>query len=56
MTIKDWTTLELIEFLNSFRSVNRVQVVSVEHFHLMFAVREELTKRQPLIGLTYKSL
>jgi len=54
--IKDWKTLELIEFLNSFRAVNSKQVVSIEHFVLMYAVRRELTTRQPLIGLTYISL
>ncbi|MFJ8247251.1 hypothetical protein [Peribacillus asahii] len=47
--LKDWKTSELIEFLNSCKSI----ASNNKDNSLTKAVLEELTKRQPLIGWSY---
>lgn len=49
--VKEWTTLELVEFLNSYRTVSKAD--KQRYFELMRAVRSELITRQPMIGMTY---
>ncbi len=49
--VKDWTTVELIEFLNTYKRATLIE--KANHYTLMEAVREELLLRQPLIGMTY---
>lgn len=49
--VKDWTTLEIIEFLNSYKKGSIED--QGKYFELMDAVRNELKIRQPLIGELY---
>lgn len=49
--VKDWTTLELIEFLNSYKRATKEE--QVRYSDLMVAVHNELKVRQPLIGVLY---
>lgn len=51
--VRDWTTLELIEFLNSYR--NATEVDRLKYNELMTAVHKELNFRQPLMGVLYNS-
>ncbi|MEX3625157.1 hypothetical protein [Viridibacillus arvi] len=51
--VKNWTTVELIDFLNSYKSIARDRSQSNKDHSVMLAVREELTKRQPIIGWSY---
>jgi hypothetical protein len=50
--VKDWTTVELMEFLNSYKNVSEAE--QGKYNELMVAVRDELALRQPLIGMIYK--
>ncbi|MGD2351951.1 MULTISPECIES: hypothetical protein [Bacillus subtilis group] len=49
--VKDWTTVELIEFMNSYKSVCGNN--GNKDHSVMIAVHKELTKRQPIIGWSY---
>ncbi|HDR8453893.1 TPA: hypothetical protein QC364_000683 [Bacillus cereus] len=49
--VKNWTTVELIEFLNTYRTAK--QEDKERHKVLLKAVHTELTIRQPLIGMAY---
>lgn len=49
--VKNWTTVELIEFMNSYQNTSKED--QVKYRHLMKAVRDELKLRQPLIGILY---
>lgn len=49
--VKDWTTVELIEFMNSYKKASMQK--QGKYSELMVAVREELKLRQPLIGVLY---
>lgn len=49
--VKDWTTLELIEFLNSYKRATKAE--QVRYGSLMVAVRNELNTRHQLIGGLY---
>lgn len=50
--VKEWTTVELIEFMNSYKHVSEED--KIKYNDLMKAVHNELSKRQPMIGMTYK--
>jgi len=50
--VKEWTTMELISYLNSYRNISLQE--KADQYQLMVWVREELIQRQPLIGSTYK--
>lgn len=49
--VKDWTTVELMEFMNSYKKASNTdkQKFSV----LMKAVLAELKERQPIIAMSY---
>ena len=49
--VKDWTTVELIEFMNSYKKATKAE--KGKYSELMVAVRDELILRQPLIGVLY---
>jgi hypothetical protein len=51
--VKDWTTVELIEFMNSYKVIARDETLKDKDHSVMLAVREELTERQPIIGWSY---
>jgi hypothetical protein len=58
--VKEWTTIELMEFMNSFKNTCKTaewkalpQPVRAGHIALMKAVRDELTERHPIIGWSY---
>lgn len=49
--VKDWTTVELIEYLNSYKKAPQEE--KEKHYRLMIMARTELISRQPLIGWSY---
>jgi hypothetical protein len=49
--VKDWTTLELIEFMNSYKHVPNTD--KLKYAYLKNAVHNELITRQPLMGMIY---
>lgn len=49
--VKDWTTVELIEYLNSYKKASPEE--QGKHSRLMIMARAELIARQPLIGWSY---
>lgn len=52
--VKDWTTLELIEFLNSYnRTFNTNQQEALKHQYLYVEAFAELSMRAPLMSLLY---
>jgi hypothetical protein len=54
MITKDWTTLEIIEFLNSYNRVfktNREEALKYQYLYVL--AFNELINRQPLMALLY---
>lgn len=49
--VKNWTTIELIDFLNSYRKATEED--KEKYLRLMMMARAELIARQPLIGWSY---
>jgi len=49
--VKNWTTVELIEYLNSYKKASEED--KEKHSRLMMMARAELIARQPLVGWSY---
>lgn len=54
MEVKQWTTLELVEFLNSYNRVFKEnEVEALKYKELYVEAFNELNKRSPLLAMVY---
>lgn len=52
--VKNWTTLELIEFLNSYNRIFNIDPAKVDPYKWLYLyAREELSKRSKLLAMLY---
>ncbi|MDY7043714.1 hypothetical protein RVS70_05795 [Virgibacillus sp. M23] len=52
--VKDWTTLELVEFLTSYNRVLKKDKNKAQQYRYLYIfAHAELSNRQPLIALIY---
>lgn len=52
--IKEWTTLELIEFLNSYNRLYKYnKKEALKYNNLYIAVFDEFSNRQPIMAMLY---